>query len=423
MYHPDRVAARIADILASPVGKALGGSLDDYTVHDCRYMETRLDGHWDGKKARQTKALTPEEQRFVTHARVRGKVDYRWWAERFSKIIHPARGITSIYPLFESQRLALEAIGKRERALHQTGHPDGILGNVLKGRQMGISTLAQSILAHRATTQSYTQCLIASDVPENSGSTGLFGKLEFTVEHVPWWMKPGELGHVKSGHIHFTNHSRVNVESGKSMKGGLQDKGGSKGQLGRSKTYSMIHLSELSTWENPEQIDDSLDPAIPQTSRTFALYESTAKGRHNWWHRQWNAAARGKHPRFFNIFIPWYAEKGLNWLPIPPGWVAPDYAVQYAQRVATHSAAFMGSTIRLTTEQLVWYCARREVAIEKGQLFKFLEEYPAEPEEAFQHSGRSVFPPQVLDQLRNETKPLAGIWEVLPTTVLGGRTA
>lgn len=284
------------------------------------------------------------------------------------------------------------------------------------------STLCQAMLAHRVTTQSYTYGLIASDVPENSGSTGLFGKLELTVEHLPWWLVPKQLYHTKNQHIVFANAagkagSSILVESGKSMKGALQDEGGSKGQMGRSKTYSCLHLSELSTWENAGQIDDSLMPAVPQTPRTLMALESTAKGRGNWWHDQWKVTEKGLN-RFFNIFIPWYAEKTKNWRPAPVDWVPDSDTLAYANRVEQVAPRFMRRAFRLTRGQLYWYYTERRQAMEKGTLYKFLEEQPAEPDEAFQYSGISVFPPQVLDEVRNMAKAPIRLYAVEPTSLI-----
>lgn len=422
MYHPAVVAARLAQILASPIGGAFkaqyGTSPAPLPADECHRRTRQLAAIWDAKKGTPSRRLTEEEQRFVTNERILSKIDYRYFAERYSFIIHPAKGLTPIFPLFTSQQLILDAIGRVEYARWQAGHPDGLLFNILKGRQLGASTLCQSILAHRVMTQTYTKGLIASDVPQNSGSTGLFGMLELTVEHCPWWLKPGEQYHTKDHHIVFTNHASVIVESGKSMKGALQDDGGSKGQIGRSKTYSIAHLSELSTWENAGQIDDALMPAIPMTPRTFMAKESTAKGRHNWWHKEWLTTQAG-NGRSFNIFIPWYAERSKYWAPCPTDWTPPDDVIAYAARVAQHGPRWMGGeTYRLSKEQLYWYHLQRRAAEDKGTLYKFLEEYPAEPEEAFQYSGRSIFTPAEIDRLRNRQRPARLIYRVLPNTLI-----
>jgi hypothetical protein len=385
-------------------------------VSHCHQLRRQLDGIFDAK-GKPTRPLSSDENWFIENERLLTKLDWRYWAERYCSIIRPDRGVSPLFPLWESQALILDAIAREEERRVESRHPDGLIFNILKARQLGASTMCQSFIAHRVTTQSYTKGMVASDVPENSGSTGLFGMLELTVEHLPWWLKPAERFHQKNTHIVFANHSSVVVESGKSMKGGLQDEGGQKGQIGRSKTYSIAHLSELSTWENPETIDDSLDPAIARTPRTLWAKESTAKGRHNWWHDEWLATEKGLG-RSFNIFVPAYAERTKYWSPVPEGWEPPGYCLDYAERVKRHAPRWMHRPFELSKEQLYWYYQSREAAEEKGILYKFLEEYPSEPGEAFQYSGRSIFTPEQIDRARNARRPLRKLYMIQPASLI-----
>ena len=416
MYSQAVADERLKTLLKSPLGAALGGRVERLSVSDCQRMTRQLAGAFDPKKG-MLRQLSTEESWFIRNERVLTKLDWRHWGERYCRIIRPDTGVSPMYPLWESQELILAALATEEEKRVSSGHPDGLVGNILKGRQLGASTFCQSLVAHRTTTQSYTKSMIASDVPENSGSTGLFGMLELVVEELPWWLKPGEKFHTKDKHIVFTNHSSVVVEAGKSMKGGLSDEGGQKGQLGRSKTYSCVHLSELSTWEYAETIDDSLDPAIARTPRTLWMKESTAKGRHNWWHNEWLATERG-YGRSFNIFIPWYAEKTKYWTPYPDDWEPPGYCLDYAKRVQAHAPRWMRRSFELSKEQLYWYFRSYEAAQQKGALYKFFEEYPAEPGEAFQYSGRSIFTPEQIDKLRNAARPVRTLYMVQPSSLI-----
>jgi hypothetical protein len=280
------------------------------------------------------------------------------------------------------------------------------------------STLVQSLLAHRVLTHGQVRTLVASDVPQNSGSEGLFGMLELVVEKWPWWLKPKELYHTKNRHIMWKNGSRVIVESGKSMKGGLQEEGGEKGQLGRSKTYSAVHLSEITTWERPEQINSSLLPAVPITPRTLMGRESTAMGRNNYWHQEWKKAGAGIDPRFFNIFVPFYAEKSKYWLPTPPGWSPTDDTLAFARRATEQGPQYMHRAVQLTREQLYWYEVMKAAAVHDDELYRFLSEYPSEPEEAFQNSGRSIFSVATMDRLEKQGRPLIDLWTVAPRAEL-----
>lgn len=413
MYSPAVVAIREARLLKA-YADALPHGLERLPVNICHAWKAELDKIWDPEQHQQTRPFTQEEEMFVANETLLCKIDYRYAAERYISINYEGQALKPMYPLWESQELILQALARVEEQHWRTRHPDGLLANILKGRQLGASTLVQSLLAHRCLTHAHVRTLIASDVPQNSGSEGLFGMLELVVEQWPWWLKPKERFHNKSKHLIWVNGSRVIVESGKSMKGGLQEEGGEKGQIGRSKTYSAVHLSEITTWERPEQINSSLLPAIPQTPRTLCIRESTAMGRNNYWHQEWNLAARGDDPRFFNIFIPFYAEQSKYWLPYPADWVPLTDTLQFARRASEHGPKYMHRPVHLTKEQLYWYELNKKAAIARDELYRFLSEYPAEPEEAFQNSGRSIFSVETLTRVGNQARPLVDLWRVAP---------
>lgn len=307
----------------------------------------------------------------------------------------------------------IRPLGRRRMIDLQTGTKTFIAEGLVSHN----STLCASLGTHRVTTHTHVRALLASDVPDNSGSEGLFGMYERFLTHLPWWLTPRQQFHTKNQHVIFENGSALLVESGKSMKGGLADEGGTKGNLGRSKTFSVVHLTELSTWERPEQIDDGLMPAVPRTPRTLGMKESTAKGRHNWHHEDWLASVRGRG-RFLPIFIPWYAEPSKYWLPVPLGWVPLDSTTQHAMLAEREGPKWLGHPVRLTREQLYWYEQTRLDYTEKRKLSKFLEEFAHDPEACFQSSGRSIFGIEDLQYLDSLAKPPIDVWSVNPAREL-----
>lgn len=418
MYSASVIAARESFLQRECASLLPPAGLTRYPVSYCHAMKAHLDQIWNPDEKLQTRAFSQDEDHFVVNEQLLCKIDYRYSAERYIFINADGTTLRPMFPLWESQELILGEMARVELQRWSTRHPDGLLFNCLKGRQLGCSTLAQSFLAHRVLTHGHVRTLIASDVPQNSGSEGLFGMLELVVEHWPWWLKPKERFHTKNRHIMWDNSSRVIVESGKSMKGGLMEEGGEKGQIGRSKTYSACHLSEITTWERPEQINSSLLPAIPSTPRTLCIRESTAMGRNNYWHQEWNLAQSGDDPRFFNIFIPWYAESSKYWLPTPEGWQPSDDTLAFARRAQAEGPKYMHRAVSLSKEQLYWYELNKKAAIKREELYKFLSEYPAEPEEAFQNSGRSIFSIETITRVGNQARPLADLLLIAPRAEL-----
>ncbi len=398
MYHEELVA-RAQARLEAVYREACPAGLLRHPVDWCAHMAKRLDGAVDAAGT-PTRHLTPEEDAFIANERLLSKCDYRYVAERYH-YIRGDRGLQRLYPLWEPQQIILDRLAQLQWDRQASGHPDGLLATILKARQEGCSTLAQSLLAHRVTTNTYVSALTASDVPENSGSEGIFGKFELIVEHLPWYLKPATKFHKKDTHWAFANGSWMTVESGKSMKGGMaEEKGqtgvqiGTKGNLGRSKTFTAFHLTELSTWERPQQIDDGLLPAVPRSPLTLGIKESTAKGRHNWHHADWLEAVQGQGQgavggRFIAIFLPWYA-LARYWLPAPLDWAPSPQTLAHAQKAEREGPKWLDRPVTLSRNQLYWYEQTRDDYVRKGVVAKFLEEFAADPEECFQHAGKSI---------------------------------
>jgi hypothetical protein len=195
------------------------------------------------------------------------------------------------------------------------------------------------------------------------------------------------------------------------MQGG--DSGGDKGSMGTGQTLPLVHLSELALWQNPGQIDDALMPSIPMTSRTFAIFESTAKGRNNWWHDGWMDAKRGLGRRK-PVFIPWYTDPGTYKLPAPADWTPSDDALAHAVRCKNTSAPWIGYSVNLTKDQLYWWERTKREYEAKKSMHKFLAEYAADDMEAFQNSTMGVFPSGMLNDLRNKANQMPVLIEIKP---------
>jgi hypothetical protein len=178
----------------------------------------------------------------------------------------------------------------------------------------------------------------------------------------------------------------------------------------------VVHISELPTWENPEQLDTALLPAIPYAPDTLVLYEATAEFAGDWWHKHWLASGEGVG-RFRNIFIPWSAEPSKYSLPAPVGWIPAASTVKHAEKCERDSPRwFNGETRRLNRNQLYWYETTRKFYEAKGQLYKFLKEYPADDLECFQYAGRSIFTLEQLEQIdqAGSQRKLKDVWAVEP---------
>lgn len=417
MYSPSIVARRIAD-LERALGNALPQGLREYSVEEVReFNEARFVGLFD-KRGQFTRDLTNEESAFVLNEQLYGKVDFRYFGERYSKISIGAQATGPLYPLFESQEIILSEIGRIEKERLDANHPDGIVVDCLKDRQQGISSLSVAIILHRTITHANTLALLASDVP--SSSDGLWDMYERSLDSLPWYMLPTITERTKNDEIVYATGSRLFWGAAKSTRGADKSKrnasDGTKGQLGRGKTFSCVHLSEIPTMTNPQQIDTSLEPGIPISPMTFYMKESTAQGRgsKNYWHNEWNLAKAGKS-RAVAVFIPCFATKRKNTLPPPADWIPTEETLKVARRYEEEGPRWLHRACRATRGQLYWYEITRAEKVAKGLLAEFIQEHPVTDEEAFQYSGQQVvLNALTMERLRNNAKPLAGLVEVVP---------
>jgi hypothetical protein len=403
MYSPKIVQASVRVL-----EDAYKRELKEYSIDECAEFKDRLSDAFN-EKGQQIRPYLPDEQSFVENELLMTKASYEYWAKRYCIINKDASTIAPMYPLLPSQQFILTRIGELEEKIHSGEREDGILINLLKGgRQIGGSTLAESINAHRTTTQGNLFGLIAADVPQQSAY--LFDMYARMVEGLPAWIRPEILEKVKDTEIKFEGGTNIWVGSGKSVRGTT----GQRGQLGRGKTLSIGHLSELSTWDATDQIQGALLPTIPRSPRVFFMFESTAKGRGGWWHEHWQKSRKGIG-RFVPIFIPWYAEPKKFSLTPPEGWIPKDTTIAHMKRCEATGGKWTGGQVKLTKDQLFWYEITRNDYEESGQLSTFLEEYgAADDDECFQFSGKTIFGAPLIQRIQDVARPVAGALEIKP---------
>ena len=412
MYHPRVIAARESQLLNQlSYRAAFPDGISAYSVEESQARTEAILAATD-ERGQLLRPLSSDEEAFITASRLRVQFDFPYFAERFVWIDEEGHGLRSLYPLWESQQAALDRLGQLELSHLTDSHPDGLFVNILKARQLGMSTLSESLLAHRALFRPHTRALVGADV-ENQASY-LFSMATRIYDHLPWFLKPQRLTFRTGRETSYGNSSLIHTAWGKSTRGELQETTGrQKGHIARGKTYSVVHISELSTWDNPGQLDDGLLPAVPVSPFSLVLFESTAKGAGNWWHKQWLATEDGIG-RFVNLFIPWGVEPSKYSLPAPYDWTPLPSTLLQARRAEEVWPRYIGRTISLNRDQLYFYETTRAYYAKKGDLAKFFEEYASDPEECFLYSGRSVWTLDQLEQLDRLARPLIDVWRVEP---------
>lgn len=415
MYHPDLIARRQEALLQSPYGKTFPPEILSWKTDDYRSISEQIQSAYDTEHEGYVRRLSLEEEAFIAMSQLRVQYDAPFYLEVFVMIDEEGHGLRPLFPLWESQKFTLDRLAALEKKHDGEGHPDGLLANVLKARQLGISTLAEALVSHRVFCHPHIRAISGSDVEEQA--VYLFKMVERIYAHLPIFLRPAKIVPYKAGkEMNFANLSRLTAAWSKSTRGALQEVGGKKGNLERGRTNSVVHMSELATQDNPEQLDSALLPGIPVSPVSLCLFESTAEIAGDWWHRHWLACEEGSTPRdWANIFIPWCVEPSKYSLPAPFGWTPADATVKVAQTIDRDTERWVGKTLHLNRDQLFWYETTRAYYLKKNQLHQFLKEYPSNPEECFQYAGRSVLSPEQIEVIDQAARKIADVWAVEPS--------
>lgn len=275
------------------------------------------------------------------------------------------------------------------KAQQERGKPVRII--ILKARQLGFSTLTEALIFHACATRRMTSALIVAH--REDATANLFRMSRLFYDELPAPIKP-MLRSVTAQELVFENPSRIRAE--RVARPGLRSRircatAGGKG-IGRSDTLQLVHLSEYAFW--PDGADGKANTmagilqAVPSTPGTMVIIESTANGYDDFKER-WDAAVAGEND-FEPVFFAWFENPEYVMEPVPGTEWTPE-----EQDLKTR--------YDLTDGQLQWrrWCIANNCG---GDAAMFRQEYPANPDEAFLHSGTGVFDNQQVS-IRRETAP------------------
>jgi hypothetical protein len=304
--------------------------------------------------------------------------------------IEDENGELTNFELNEAQEIVYAVIKRKQSAME----PVKLL--ILKGRQQGMSTLCQMLIAHRMFTQPGVRCLT---VGHNLGAVhDLYGKFDRAMRMLPDFLRPdSEPGGERGRRMKLADpiRSSYRADSAHDPEG-----------VGRGMTIQVAHLTEIPQWSKPDETMQAVLATIPDTPQTMILVETTAKGASGWFYEQWMLAqkklANGEEPEFYPVFVPWFKTK------------------RYARKrregepPLTKGERKFRDKYELTNEQVYWYRDQRDRFGER-----VTEEFPSNWMEAFLSSGIPYFKRDILKWLREDrrrTDFTAGFFHVYPGT-------
>jgi hypothetical protein len=253
----------------------------------------------------------------------------------------------------EAQRIVNTAI---EKQIKETGKVRVI---ILKGRQMGLSTLATARVFWKSYFNAFNKSVVMAH--DSATSDALFSMSRNTISYMSDEFRP-EFKKSNAKEIMFEhNDSGYRLYTAGSP------------EAGRGTTPTIAHLSEVAFWTHDEKILAGLFQGISQADGTEVILESTANGVGNAFHRLWKDAEEGKN-EYLPIFVPWFLM--TEYRREPP-----------ARFKRTEEEDELAAKYNLDNGQLYW----RRLKVAEGGVDKFRQEYPCNAQEAFIVSGSNVF--------------------------------
>lgn len=277
------------------------------------------------------------------------------------------------------QRRLYEII-KREA---QANKPIRII--ILKARQMGFSTLTEALIFHRTATKHNVNSLIIAH--KDDAASNLFGMSKLFYNELPKILRPARRAS-NAKELIFDAPSR---SSQKGLNSRLKCATAGGEGVGRSDTFSNVHISEFAFWGGRKmETLNGLLQSVPSAPGTMVVIESTANG-FDEFKRLWDSAVKGEND-FVPVFFPWFELE--------------EYQRPYDGFELTKDERELKSRFGLTLEQLSWrrWCVKNNCA---GDEALFRQEYPSAPEDAFVATGECVFDTKkITDRLCSVKKPI-----------------
>lgn len=253
---------------------------------------------------------------------------------------------------------------------------------ILKGRQQGCSTYVGGRFYHKSSLRFGTSVYILTH--EQAATDNLFGMAQRYHKYTP--LKP-TLGKSNAKEMVFSKLDGGYKVGTAGVKAG-----------GRSGTAQLFHGSEVAFWPNDTDQFSGVVQNIPDEPGTEIILESTANGVTGEFYERWQQAEAGIG-EYIAIFVPWFWDPGYKKR------VPEDFKLYEAKQheddtlTEVEYAALHG----LTDQQMYW---RRMKIHELGPV-KFMQEYPATADEAFQTTGHDSFI-KPIDVLRARKANLEG---------------
>jgi hypothetical protein len=324
---------------------------------------------------------------------LRLKHDFEFYAFVTQSIKHKITGKNIPFTLNYPQRTKLLPALEEMRT---NGCPIRIV--LVKARQWGGSTLVNAYgnwiqSQHRT---GWNSCIVTDVESQALTIRGMYTNIAKNY--------PVEIGTVTLTSFEGSSKNRLYVERDCVISIGSAQKPDSL----RSSDIKIAHLSECGLWKKtqgkkPDDLAQSIRGTVPKLPYTMIVLESTAKGVGNFFHDEYLSAIKDDTD-YKMVFVAW--------------WEIEMYQVKTVSNIEDFISSWgerekylwsLGATI----EGIYWYKDYLNSEM-KMDTWRMSAEFPSTPEEAFQSTGRRVFPPSYINGMRKYTRKPEYVGDIYP---------
>lgn len=356
--------------------------------------------------------------------------DFPYWAARYVRVKRKGGGEDCPLVLNYAQRM----FANKLEEMREAGRPIRIV--LLKTRQWGGSTLSQIYMAWMQLVhkRGLNSLIIAHQGTASDEIKDMFDKM---METYPDSILNANFEEYASGGkcADSTKNGKIDAKKmvpvGKSRSIFRVPARNCKLKIGtaerpdscRGGDYNLVHLSEVGLWKRtkgkrPEDIVRSACAGVAFNPDTMIVYESTANGVGNFFHREYVDARDNPRSQFRSLFVGWHHVEA-DTLPFASEkdrrdfatWIYANKEQSSAPSQREESGRYLWKLWRqgATLEGINWYVTERAKHMEHGQM---AAECPSDDVEAFVNSGTAVFDIYQVEDLRPDCTPPTMIGDV-----------
>lgn len=275
-----------------------------------------------------------------------------------------------------------QKINQQVRAWREKGNPLWII--FLKARRLGVSTWAEALLVTQMIAREHARGVIVAQL--QSTADELFEQAKGFASSLPYHLPP------PTQHKLFFPHR--DTHSGRTVMSTIRKVTAQTVIGGRGLTFSDIHMTEAAFYPGEDSFVALINTVSGKDPNNAVVIETTAngiEGKGAAYYNYWEAAVRGDNG-FLPIFLTWLEDPGC----VLDDSLAPDAPSDDYERMLMREH-------RATKGQIAWFrwCLEAKCG---GSIYKWRQEYPSTPEEAFVATGNPAFDVDELAMAQRHTK-------------------